>query len=411
MDNENELRMKSYSPFQFSLFRIILGLYLTVHFVSLIPYAAEIWSSVGMLPDASVNLTHGVFPNILNYINSAIGVSIYVALLAILSICFCIGFHRPIVALLLWYGWASLFDRNNLINNPGIPYVGWLLLVCAVIPKGEPLSVTTPNSDAKWSMPYILYVGAWVLMAAGYTISGIDKFMSPSWRDGTVILHLLENPLARDYGLRDVMVTLPLGVIKIKTWSVLFIEMAFLPLAIFKSTRMWIWLAMIAMHLGILLIVDFADLTLGMLMIHGFTFDSRWLKSKPKNTGILFFDGVCSMCNGLINFMMSEDRNHALRYAPLQGETAKDNVATEYLDNMNSIVYQENGKTYIESDGVIQALAAMGGTYKLALVFKVVPKYIRNKIYRVISKNRYKWFGKKDQCRMPTSEEREKLLP
>lgn len=403
--------MKRYSPYQFSIFRIILGTYLLVHFIHLIPYAHEVWSSVGHLPDASANLTYGVFPNILNLITSATGVTLYIVFLSILSFCFLIGFQRPIVSILLWYGWASLFDRNNLINNPGIPYVGWLMLCCAAIPKGEPLSVTKSKNDENWEMPTVLYFGAWAIMAIGYTISGFDKFASPSWRDGSAIFHLLENPLARDYWLRDIMVDLPMGVIKIKTWAVLFIEMAFLPLALFRPTRKWIWLAMIFMHMGILTIVDFPDLTLGMLMIHWFTFDPDWLKAKPKQSGMLYFDGVCGMCNGVVNFMMAEDRHHSLRFAPLQGETAKGNVEAKYLENLSTIIYQYKGKTYSESDAIIRALGSLGGMYKLMYVFKLVPKFIRDKVYGFISKNRYKWFGKKDACRMPTPEEREKMLP
>ena len=403
--------MKSYSPYQFSLFRIILGSYLLFHFIFLIPYAAEIWSNVGLLPDPSSNLTYGVFPNVLYYLTSAMSVTIYVSLLALLSFCFLIGFHRPVVAILLWYGWASLFDRNNLINNPGIPYVGWLLLVCAALPKGEPWSLSRSTKGQKWEMPKILFYGAWALMAIGYTISGFDKFTSPSWRDGTAIFHLLENPLARDSWFRELLVQLPMGVIKIKTWSVLFIEMAFLPLAIFKPTRKWIWLAMIMMHLGILLIVDFADLTLGILMIHWFTFDSEWLKPKAKHSGLLFFDGVCSVCNGLIDFMMTEDRNNALRFASLQGETAKGIVDSIYLEQLSSIVYKEGDKIYTESDAIIKASVAMGGIYKLAYLFKIIPKFLRDKVYTYIAANRYKWFGKKDACRMPTPEEREKILP
>ncbi len=403
--------MKRYSPYQFSLFRIILGTYLLFHFIFLLPYASEMWSNIGMLPDPSANLTYGYFPNILNLASSATSVTLYIAFLAILSFCFLIGFQRPMVSVLLWYGWASLFDRNNLILNPGIPYVGWLLLACAVIPKGEPLSVTQSNKIVKWEMPGILFFGAWAIMAIGYSISGFDKFLAPSWKDGTAIFHLLENPLARASWLRDWMAQLPMEVLKIKTWGVLFIEMAFLPLALFTPTRKWIWLAMIMMHLGILLIVDFADLTIGMLMIHWFTFDSNWLKSKPKQSGLLFFDGVCSMCNGLINFMMAEDRNDSLQFASLQGETAKAQVDSKYLENLNSIVFQTGDKTYVESDGVIHALASIGGMYKLVLVFKIVPKFIRDKIYALISANRYKWFGKKDLCRMPSPEERDKLLP
>lgn len=403
--------MKTYSSYQFSIFRIILGIYLLVHFLFLIPYAAEVWSEIGMLPDPSINLTYGVFPNILNIISSATAVTAYIVVLAVLSFCFLIGFQRPIVSVLLWYGWASLFDRNNLINNPGIPYVGWLLLASAVIPKGEPLSFSNNKNNVQWKMPKILFIGAWAIMAIGYTISGFDKFSSQSWYDGTAIFHLLENPLARDYWLRDLMVQLPMGLIKIQTWTILFIEMAFLPLSLFKFTRKWIWLVMIIMHLGILLIVDFVDLTLGMLMIHWFTFDSNWLKPKAKQSGLLFFDGVCSMCNGLINFMMSEDKNQVLRYAPLQGETAQENLSAKYLEDINTIVYKQGNKIYTESNGVIHALASMGGIYKLVLIFKIIPKPIRDNVYAFISKNRYKWFGKKDVCRMPTPEERDKLLP
>ena len=199
--------------------------------------------------------------------------------------------------------------------------------------------------------------------------------------------------------------------LKFNTWAVLFIEMAFLPLALFKPTRKWIWLAMIVMHLGILLIVDFADLTLGMLMIHWFTFDSNWLKPKPKTSGLLFFDGVCSMCNGVINFMMAEDKNHTLRYASLQGKTAEEKVDPKYLKQLNSMVYLQGDKIYTESDGIIHALAAIGGLSKLILILKIFPKFIRDKVYAFVAANRYKWFGKHDVCRMPTPEEREKLLP
>jgi len=400
--------MKLYSPYQYSIFRIILGLYLTIHFLYLIPYAAEVWSSFGMLPDASSNLTYGIFPNVLYIITSASGVTIYVGILALLSIFFMLGYQRQLVSILLWYGWASLFDRNNLISNPGIPYVGWLLLVCAVIPKGEPLSFS--SSKKSWEMPKVIFIGAWAIMAIGYTISGFDKLSSPSWNNGTAIFHLLENPLARNYWLRDFVVQLPVVLLKIMTWAILFIELAFLPFAIFKPTRKWIWLAMIIMHLGILFIVDFADLTLGMLMIHWFTFDSNWLKPKTKNSGILFYDGVCGMCNGLINFMLAEDKNQTLLFAPLQGKTAYKNVDSKYLVKLSTIVYQEKDKTYTETNAIIHALYAMGGIYKLAIVLKLIPKFIRDKVYLFISANRYNWFGKTETCQIPSLETRGRLL-
>ena len=376
----------------------------------LIPYAAEIWSESGMLPDPQSNLTYGVFPNILYLITSATGITIYIILLTVLSILFLIGFQRPLVSVLLWYGWASLFDRNNLINNPGIPYLGWLLLCCAVLPKGEPLSITKSTSEEKWQMPVILFYGAWALMAIGYTISGFDKFLSPSWKDGTAMIHLLENPLARNWWLREFLLTLPDWMLSFKTWTVLIIEMAFLPLAIFSITRKWIWLLMIGMHLGILLVVDFADLTLGMLMIHWFTFDSRWLKPKAKHTGIVYFDGVCGMCNTFIDFLLTQDQNATLRFAPLQGDTAEQNVESKYLKDLNTVVYQEGGKTYSELQAILKSLSSLGGIWKLVVIFRLLPDFIGNSVYRFVSRNRYQWFGKKDACRMPTAEERERIL-
>ena len=402
--------MKSYSPYQFSIFRIILGLYLCFRFVYLIPYAPEIWSNQGLFPDPALNLTYGIFPNILYVLDSPLEVRIFVGLMSFLSFCFLIGFQRPVISLLLWYGWVCLFDRNNLISNPGIPYIGWILLCCVVIPKGEPLSITKPKTAMRWEMPLLIFVGAWVLMSLGYTISGIDKYQAPSWRNGSAIFHLLENPLARDWWLRDFMVQLPESVLKINTWLVLALEIIFLPLALFKATRKWIWLGMICMHLGIMMIVDFTDLTLGMLMIHWFSFDSRWLGAKTKHSGIVFFDGVCGICNGFVNFMISEDPKETLRYSPLQGETAKAKLAAEEVENISSIIYLEGDTVYRESDAVLKALSSLGGIWRLFIVFKIIPRLIRDKIYRFIASNRYKWFGKKEACRIPTPEERAKFL-
>lgn len=402
--------MKNYSPYQFSIFRIILGIYLCFHFASLLPYAAEVWSNQGIFADASLNLTYGIFPNVLNVLDSPSFVTGFIGLLFLLSICFLIGFQRPIVSILIWYGWVSLFDRNNLINNPGIPYIGWILLCCAVLPKGEPLSFSKIENPEKWKMPMIIFIGAWLLMSIGYTISGFDKFQSPSWRNGTAIFHLLENPLARDWWLRELFLQAPEFVLKLKTWGVLFIEMAFLPLALLKATRKWIWLLMIGMHLGILMIVDFADLTLGMLMIHWFTFDANWLKPKPEKSGIVFFDGVCGMCNNVVNFLMSEDQGNSLQFAPLQGETAKQYLEEEYLTNMSTICFKQDDQIYQKSDAVLYAVASMGGMWKVVLVFKLIPRIVRDSIYSFIAKNRYRWFGKKESCRMPKPGELDKIL-
>jgi hypothetical protein len=288
MDLKAILQMKACSPYHFAYFRIVLGVYLLIHFLMLIPFAPEMFSSSGLMPDASINLTHGFFPNILKTWDSPLFTQLFIALLSLLAMMFAAGIFRPVVAILLWYGWVCLFDRNNFISNPGLPFIGWILLACTIIPAGEPLRLFKTYKGG-WEFPPLLFKGAWVIMSASYTLSGIDKMMSPSWMDGNAIIFLLDNPLARDWALREFFLSFPIWLLHVMTWGILSMEVLFLPLALFRRTRVIAWTGMVMMHLGILLIVDFADLTMGMLMIHLLTFDERWLNirilRKPQAAG------------------------------------------------------------------------------------------------------------------------------
>jgi predicted DCC family thiol-disulfide oxidoreductase YuxK len=403
--------MKFYSPYHFSFFRIILGIYMVVHFISLVPYAPELFSSEGIFPEASLNFTYGIFPNILNYLDTPLQTKLFVIALVVISFLFACGIQRRLCALLLWYGWACLFNRNNLISNPGIPFVGWLLLAAAVIEPGEPFSLAKKREEV-WRMSGIIFTGAWIIMAAGYTISGIDKMNSPSWMDGTAIIHLLNNPLARDWSLRTLLLSLPEVLLKIMTWSILLMELAFLPLCFHDRTRKFAWFGMVFMHLGILLIVDFADLTLGMLMIHLFTFDDRWLNPLQYNTGkaIVFFDGICGICNKFIDFLFKEDREKVLLFAPLQGETADKNLNKEFAQKADTIVFKNNKGIYFKSDAVLEIFRSMGGIWKLAVAGYIIPAFLRDGLYDIMSGKRYQWFGKKETCRIPSAEEKERFL-
>jgi len=181
-----------YPAYQFALFRTIFGLYLLLHFLYLIPVASEIWSSAGFISDVKLNPTYGFFPNILYVLDSENMLTLFVSIMALLSFFVMIGFYRRTASLLLWYGWACLFHQNNLILNPGLPMVGWLLLALVLIPKGEGFGLN--KEEASWYMPPILFWGAWLMLGVAYTISGLDKAMSPSWQDGSAITHLLSNP-------------------------------------------------------------------------------------------------------------------------------------------------------------------------------------------------------------------------
>ena len=130
------------------------------------------------------------------------------------------------------------------------------------------------------------------------------------------------------------------------------------------------------------------------------------------NEPILFFDGVCNLCNRSIDFLIRKDRSGSLRFAPLQGKFAGVEVP-ELADQsvLSSIVFKDSTGMYLRSDAVLKALQVCGGGWSIvAKVALWVPRPIRDFVYRVIAANRYKLWGRKETCRIPTDEERAKFL-
>lgn len=407
--------MNFYSPYQFALFRILFGLYLLIHFLQLIPYAPELFSANGMIADPSLLPTSKIFPNLLALIDSSLGTQIFIGSLALFSLLLTVGMGRLWVSPLLWYGWACLLNRNIFISNPGIPFVGWLLLALALIPKGEPLSYPISNRNPNWQMPELLFNAAWILMAVSYTVSGIHKLGSPSWQDGTALLSVAANPLARDYFLPQMLHQLPLWVVKFGSWSALALEVLFLPLCLFSRGRMLVWLGTLLMHLGILSMVNFTDLTLGILMFHLFVFDPRWIPVKAGNQPIIiFFDGVCGLCNHFVDFVIQEDKAKTIKYAPLQGPTASDKLGASEKESLETVrVFDPmSQKIYDRSGAIVRTLCSLGGFWRVfGTLLILTPRTIRDSGYDLVAKHRYRLFGKKDACRLPTPAERDLFLP
>lgn len=132
--------------------------------------------------------------------------------------------------------------------------------------------------------------------------------------------------------------------------------------------------------------------------------------SNYEQSGVVFFDGICGICNTFVDFLLVLDRNNNLLFAPLQGVTAQKKLSDDDLKNISTIVFQTERNTYYQSDAVIQILVRVGGIWKLFGIFKIVPKIIRDSFYQYIAKNRYKWFRQRETCRMPTQEEKNKIL-
>ncbi len=128
-------------------------------------------------------------------------------------------------------------------------------------------------------------------------------------------------------------------------------------------------------------------------------------------SNIVFFFCFCVLCNKFIFLLFKIDKRNNFIFTPLQGETAKKLYPGGELEKFDSIAFMQNGKLYYKSTAAIKICITVGGIWRLIGAFYIFPAFIRDFFYDIIAKNRYKWFGKKETCRMPTLEEREKLLP
>src|SRR5262249_10628159 len=269
---------------QYSLYRIVFGVYLCVHFAQLAPWGPEVFSTRGAITNSWFSPLIHLFPNVLAVWDDPITVIGMLSAGAVLSVLLAIGWHDRLAAVVLWYIWACLFCRNPLISNPGLPYVGLLLVVHALLPSapyGSWAARGRPDPRGNWSMRPELFAVVWILMAVGYSYSGYTKLISPSWIDGTALTRVLDNPLARPGISRDFFLSLRAWVTKTPTWGALALEFTFDPLALIRPARPCIWALMLLMHLSLILVIDFADLSLGMVMLHLFTFDPGWIKPVP----------------------------------------------------------------------------------------------------------------------------------
>lgn len=127
---------------------------------------------------------------------------------------------------------------------------------------------------------------------------------------------------------------------------------------------------------------------------------------------IILFDGVCNFCNNAINFTIERDPSKKFLFAPLQSE-AGEKIQKQYnIDSklLNSVLLIKNGKLLSKSTAALHIVKELKGLWKLMYVFIIVPPFIRDAVYNYIAKNRYKWFGKKESCMLPTPDVKSRFL-
>lgn len=127
---------------------------------------------------------------------------------------------------------------------------------------------------------------------------------------------------------------------------------------------------------------------------------------------IILFDGICNLCDGVVQFIVRHDPNKKFLFTSLQSEAGQ-TLLKQYqlpLENFNSFLLIQDGKVYNKSTGALKVARQIKGVWKWLYIFIIIPTFIRDAVYSWIAKNRYEWFGKKDICMIPTPELKARFL-
>jgi predicted DCC family thiol-disulfide oxidoreductase YuxK len=127
---------------------------------------------------------------------------------------------------------------------------------------------------------------------------------------------------------------------------------------------------------------------------------------------IVYYDGLCNLCDGFVRFVVARDRSGRFRFAPLQGETARVRLGERFAGSgVDTIVLEEPKRFRIRSDAALAILTGLGGFWRLAAVLWIAPRRLRDAGYTYVARNRRRWYGARDACRVPTEGERQRFLP
>ncbi|NEW80350.1 MAG: DUF393 domain-containing protein [Gelidibacter sp.] len=131
-----------------------------------------------------------------------------------------------------------------------------------------------------------------------------------------------------------------------------------------------------------------------------------------ENKSIILFDGVCNLCNASVNFVIKHDKREQFLFASFQSDAAKEILLHFNLKNLNAntVILVENHKVYDKSTAALKIAKRLDGGYKAFYAFFLVPKIFRDWVYDFIAKNRYRWFGKRESCLIPSAKLKNRFL-
>ncbi|MBV6648075.1 MAG: thiol-disulfide oxidoreductase DCC family protein [Cyclobacteriaceae bacterium] len=127
---------------------------------------------------------------------------------------------------------------------------------------------------------------------------------------------------------------------------------------------------------------------------------------------VLLFDGVCNLCNSTVNFIIDRDHKQAFSFAPLQSSIAQELLRNTPVrpEELQSIVLVDNEKIFVKSDAALRVTKYLSGAWSVLYLFRIFPRSLRDLVYDFIARHRYRWFGRQDECRIPTPELKARFL-
>ena len=137
------------------------------------------------------------------------------------------------------------------------------------------------------------------------------------------------------------------------------------------------------------------------------------MNNLPKDKKIILFDGVCNLCNSAVQFVIHHDKKDVFRFVALQSELGQQilkHIGINPLNIDSIILYKPGIAYYYKSQAALEIAKSLGGIWYFGTVFRIIPTGISNQLYDYIAKNRYKWYGKKESCMIPTAELKSKFL-
>jgi predicted DCC family thiol-disulfide oxidoreductase YuxK len=144
--------------------------------------------------------------------------------------------------------------------------------------------------------------------------------------------------------------------------------------------------------------------------------DTDVFAALPRDKPIIVFDGVCVLCTANARFVLNNDRKGHFRMAAMQDSAGASIMRHAGLDPKDPTSFilldppSEGGRIWMNSDAVLHMWSQLGWPWRLAMVFRVVPRFVRDPIYKTIARNRYKWFGQREECWVPSPEQASRIL-